>query len=90
MDGQDADFVTRARGKVALDLGVGGRQPAQKALQRRHMLALVGEGETEEFVDRVFGLRSEAMQQRPPAAFGAKDLAIKLVRRHKIGASKPR
>ena len=33
MHGQDADLVARPGGEIAFDLGVGGRQPAQKPLQ---------------------------------------------------------
>ena len=87
--GQDADLVARAGREVALDLGVGGRQPAQKPLQRRHMLALIGERQTEELLDRVFGLGAEAMQQRAASALGAEDFAIKLIGRDEIGAGEP-
>ena len=54
------------------------------------MLALIGEGEAEKFVDGVFRFRSEATQQRATAAFGSQDFGIKLKRRDKIGAGEPR
>ena len=86
MHRQDADLVARPRPEIALDLGVAGDEPAQKALQRRHVLALIGEGQREELLDRVFRLGSEALEQGAPPALGAEDLGVELVRRDEIGA----
>src|SRR5208283_5562078 len=59
---------------------------AQKALQRRHMLALISKGQREKLLDRVFRLGSQALEQGSPAAFSPEDLGIELVGRNEIGA----
>ena len=55
---------------VALDLGFGGAQPGDEALQRRRLAPLVVEREVEEFVERVVRLRAEPREEclRPPPA----------------------
>ena len=86
MHRHDADFIPLFFGEVALDLDLAGDEPMQEPLQRRHMLALVGEGEGEEFLDRVVGVVAQAFEHRAPPALGAEDVGVKLVGRHEIGA----
>ena len=87
MHGQDANLVALAFAEIALDLDITGGDPAQEALQRGHVLALVGERQGEEFLDRVGRLGPEPLEQRLSPTTGAEDLGIKLERRHEIGAS---
>ena len=58
----------------------------QKPLQRRHMLALIGQRQREELLDRIARLGAEPLQDRAAAAAGAKDLGVELEWRHVIGA----
>ena len=57
----------KRRGEIALDLGFAGSEPAQKALHRRYVLALIGERQAEKFLDRVFRLGPEALAGAPVA-----------------------
>ena len=84
--GQDPNLVVLSFAEIALHLDVAGHQPVQKALQGRYMLALVGERQGEEFVDRIGRLGAEPLQHRPSPVFGSQDLGIEFEGRHVIGA----
>ena len=68
MHGQDAQLVALALAEIALDLDVAGRDPAQKTLQRRHVLALIGQRQGEKLLDRVGRFRPEPFEDCAPPA----------------------
>ena len=65
-----AHFVAAAL-HVALDLRAAALDPVQEAFQRRRVRRFIGEGEREEFVDRVAGFVPEPLQK--PEALSAHD-----------------
>lgn len=77
------------RGEVPLDFGFAGGEPVQKSLQRRRMLAFVGDRQAEEFLDRVQGLGTEAVKERPTPILGAENFGVERIGRDKIGAAEP-
>ena len=91
---QDADLVALALAEIALDLDVAGRDPAQKSLQRGHVLALVGQRQREKLLDRIGRFRPETFEDRAPPVVGPgagpENFGVQLERRDEIGAGEQR
>src|SRR3546814_4405028 len=64
--------------EIAFDLQLASVEPMQKAFQGGRVLALVGQREGEEFVERIGGVRTETCQQLLAAAPGAEQRCIEL------------
>ena len=75
MDGHHADAVA-ARLHVALDGYVGALDFVEKGEQRWGIGLFEGEGEREEFVDRIARLRPQPRQDRLPAAILAEQAGV--------------
>ena len=73
--------------QVTLDLRRARGEPVQEALQRGHVLALMGEREGEKLVDRVGRLGSEPGQESGPTAAGAEQLGVELIGSLQVGSS---
>ncbi len=90
MHRHDADLVAVLL-HVALDLDVAAAQLIDEALQRRRRLAVIGESDVEELIDRLRRLRPEPDEHAltHPLTLGAEQLREELVRRQQIRAGEP-
>jgi len=89
MDGQNAHLAATVLVEIALDLATAGFKPAQEALQRAALGALILQRPRQQLIDRVSGLAAQPLQQVDAAAFGTERLGEEIERRDVVGALKP-